>query len=192
MCINYDVDFDNAIVKILVSNGYKVEGNYIHSYSTCETDVYVLSGGFYAKYFRNKGKYSYNWDEMKKLLLLLAEAELTPSIKQFIDIDNKSGIIINNEFGIPYSHFVDMYGTFAENFVVIALNKLHNYGYIHGDIHMDNILIDEKTKQVKFIDLDNCFHINDPRCFEFMDGNSSNNSIEEACASEIICINLRI
>jgi hypothetical protein len=153
MSINYDIDVDNEIVKILQSNGYDVDGSYIHSYSTDESNVYVLSDGYYAKYYSADETHPYSWNEMKELFFTLSKFKLTPTFKEFIDIDNKSGLIINDDFGVPYSEFQN--NSEIEELVITAVNSLHNYGYIHGDIHMDNILVNEKTKEVRFIDLDN-------------------------------------
>lgn len=190
MPINYDIDDDNSMIAVLTDNGYEVEGNFVHDYSSDESSVYLLSDGNYAKYYTKDCTTPYDWNEMKLLLSRLCELDLTPNIIKFIDIDELSGFIINDAFGDPYSSFKE--NKEIRSTVIQSLNKLHDCGYIHGDVHMDNILVDKDSHEVRFIDLDNCYHVDDDRLLPYIRKHYNANSINEAKEIELSNIDLEV
>lgn len=177
MTIEYDYQ-PNEYTEILTMNGYNVEGIYENPNSSEDIKVYLLSGGMYAKYYFSYDTDKTNsWKEMKELLSKLVELNLTPKIIKFIDINENSGFIINKDFDVTEK-------------VVQTLEHLHHCGYIHGNVNEENILIDEQTLEVKFVGLDACFHIENPKCLTYIQKAYECSSFDDACKYEKTCLYL--
>lgn len=193
MPINYNTDYNDPMITILTDNGYEVKGNYVHGHKNA-SNVYLLSDGSYAKFY---GKdviplydWTYNWTKMKLTSRILSELNLTPNIIGIIDVDESSGFIISESFGVPLSSF--KWNNKIRSIVIQSLNKLHDCGYIHCDLHMDNILFDEDSCEVRFIDLDNCYHIDDDRLLPFIMEFFDVDSIDKAKEMELSNVYLEV
>lgn len=163
--LDYDPD-KCALSKILKENGYKIIARYTYLYSSDSSNTFMVSSkGQYCfakfyKFLSSRGAYYNTWDELKSLHKELSESEIVPKIVEFIDIDAESGFIINECFGDTVNGSeLEIY----RHIVYETLDKLHNKGYIHGDIHSENILLSNDRKQARLIDIDQCFKLGDSR-----------------------------
>lgn len=150
----------------LKSSGYSIVQNY-YSYNPDSCGVYLISDSegseYYAKFYRDKltlfNNYYVTWQEQKEKIKIMENLGFCPKIKELIDIDQSRGILINHKFGVEYTNLMADSTRLA---VTKAIGKLHSYGYIHGDLHCGNILVDNESN-VKFVDFDDCFHESDER-----------------------------
>lgn len=170
------------IKQILINNGYTVVRKY-QGHNPDYRSVFLVrkaNNEYFAKYFKS-GVYS--WDEYKEIYSTMHKLGFAPAIEEFIDIDNKSGIIINLKFGESY--YRHLRNSSYYDIIKPRVDELHNSGYIHGDMNSCNILIDTANNQVMFIDFNNCFHKSDSRLLAHVKTIYGVDNFEDACKHEI-------
>ena len=176
---------------ILLNKGYSIRGKF-QGHNPDYKPVYLIcdSNGeeYFAKYFESEGiSEEYSWSEYKDIYNKMYELGFAPAIKEIIDVNENSGIIINIKFGESYYRHLRTisYYSIIEN----RLRELHTNGYIHGDMNACNSLIDTNNNTVMFIDFNQCFHKSDPRLLTHIKRIYNVDSFENACKLEIEDIN---
>lgn len=132
-----------------ISNLEKIQGHL----------VYILSvTGYPEKCVKIIYGHDNNYELRYRKLELLG---LVPKMYSFIytSMFEQELMILVNEY-IPSPSQIDK--TIEGPLIMGLVNKLHSYGYIHGDItEPKNIVIDKYTDRAFFIDIDSTFHVDD-------------------------------
>lgn len=135
-----------------------------------EGKVYIgfdnLNNTIAIKFIKNKINYLNELACLTKIKLLCKE-NLLCLIDNF-EYNNNYVIVTDYQPGfITFSDFLDLYKITKQDKVKIfkefksIVNKLHEIRIEHGDLHLDNILINPKTFEIKIIDFGKCTDYSD-------------------------------
>ena len=148
-----DSEYENDVIgSILKNNGYKilhkVKGHDVYEIKT-QDNVKCHAKYIHENFVRYKIWKSGKIRFVPKLIEII-ELELDGELK---------GIFINQyiESSIKYIKNINV-----KHWMMNAIKKLHDNGYIHGDvIEPENIRVDYVNEKVLFIDINDTFHINE-------------------------------
>lgn len=169
MVFNYDFDENDEIVRLLIEKGYKIVAEYQHPYSSDPSGVFEVSKDgkyYYAKFSNRKSMNSNNCEQLRFLHNKLSHLDITVRICDYFNFKNEKyknidgEMLIYESFGESFSDYIMNHGAdeIVDENIRKVIENLHNHGYLHGDIHTSNIVVNLETKKVLLIDLDTCFH----------------------------------